>query len=224
MNAFKIVAVLFLAFHASAAFAAPSLSVTPGGLQDGNWVWTVEMEPDFALSPTGSPLAFELGFRLTGAELLSATITNPSQFDDANPGNVIFGWEALTVLGGSGNCGSGIPGSCPVGLQLNPAEDEIFAAYGSIDFATPGQRQFLKIVAQGPANGGETSSTIEWLGAYGGKGRIAQFTPTLPTISTNFDIYAGTTTQAVPEPASGLLIAIGTVAAMISARRRRLAS
>jgi hypothetical protein len=95
------------------------------------------------------------------------------------------------------------------------------SAYGSIDFSTPGPRQFLKIVAQGPANGGETLSPIEWLGAYGGKGRIAQFTPTLPTIATNFDIYAGTATQAVPEPVSGLLVVIGTMAAMMACARRR---
>jgi hypothetical protein len=201
--------------------AAPSLSVVPQGLQDGNWVWTVELEPDFILSPIGSPLAFELGFRATGAPLLSATITNPSQFNDSNPGNVIFGWEALTILGGSGNCGSGILGSCPVGFQVNTDEDEIFAAYGSIDFAAPGPRQFLQIVTQGPANGGAPFSTIEWLGAYGGKGRIAQLTPNGPFISTNFDIYAGSATQIVPEPTSGALVVLGAIAATMPLARKR---
>jgi hypothetical protein len=213
--------ILLLLVSASVSSAAPALSVVPEGILDDNWVWRIDLEPDFALSPGGSPLAFELGFRLTGAPLLSATIIEPSQFDNANPGNVIFGWEALTVLGGSGNCGSGIPGSCPVGLQVNTGVDEIFAAYGSIDFTTPGPRSFLKVVAQGPANGGAPISTIEWLGAYGGKGRIAQLTPNGPFISTNFDLYAGTATQAIPEPACGALITFGALTLnAISARRR----
>jgi hypothetical protein len=201
------------------------LSVIPEGLQGGNLVWRIALEPDFALSPGGSPLAFELGFRLTGAPLISATLLNPSEFPDANPGNVIFGWEALTVLGGSGECGSGTPGSCPVGLQDNLGTDEIFMAYGSVDFTTPGPRSFLEIVTQGPANGGAPVSTIEWLGAYGGKGRVAQLTPNGPFISTNFDIYAGTATQVVPEPACCALIAIGTFALTVraGAGRRRLA-
>jgi hypothetical protein len=213
--------ILMLLISASRAFAAPELSIVPEGIQDGNWVWRVDLEPDFALAPDGSPLAFELGFRLTGAPLLSATIINPSEFDSPNPGSVIFGWEELTVLGGTGECGSGTPGSCPVGLQVNTATDEIFAAYGSVDFPTPGPRQFLEIIAQGPANGGAPVSTIEWLGFYSGNGRIAQFTPNGPFISTNFDIYSGTATQVVPEPASAALMTLGAIAATMTAARRR---
>jgi hypothetical protein len=205
--------------------AAPALSIVPEGLQNGNWVWRVDLEPDFALAPDGSPLAFELGFRLTGAPLLSATIISPSEFDNPNPGSVIFGWEELTVLGGSGECNSGTPGSCPVGLQVNTAADEIFAAYGSVDFPTPGARHFLEIIAQGPANGGTPTSTIEWLGFYSGNGRIAQLTPNGPFISSNFDIYHGTSTQAVPEPAcSVLLMSLGAFVATMTAARRRCRS
>jgi hypothetical protein len=82
----------------------------------------------------------------------------------------------------------------------------------------------LEIVTQGPANGGAPVSTIEWLGAYGGKGRVAQLTPSGPFISANFDIYDGTATQAIPEPASSALIALGGVAATIIASRRRTRS
>jgi hypothetical protein len=83
-----------------------------------------------------------------------------------------------------------------------------------VDFTTPGPRSFLEIVTQGPANGGAPVSTIEWLGAYGGKGRVAQFTPNGPFLSTNFDIYAGTATQVVPEPACSALVAIGALTAI----------
>lgn len=198
------------------AFAAPALSIVPAGLQGGNWVWRVDMEPDFALAPDGSPLAFELGFRLTSAPLLSATIINPSEFDSPNPGYPIFGWE----VGSVGFC-NGIPNSCPVGLQINTTTDEIFAAYGTVDFPTPGARQFLEITTLGPANGGSPTTTIAWLGYYSGNGRIAQLTPNGPVISANFDIYHGTATQMVPEPVSSALFVLGAGAlAMTGARRR----
>ena len=46
-----------------------------------------------------------------------------------------------------------------------------------------------------PSSGGGNSSTIEWLGAYnGGKGVIAQITG---NTATNFEIFAGSATQAV---------------------------
>jgi hypothetical protein len=51
---------------------------------------------------------------------------------------------------------------------------------------------------------------IEWLGVYAmGQGRIAQLVS--PTRSENFDIFSGTATQAIAEPTSAALCALGIV-------------
>jgi len=211
MNCKKFVFAVAFLILATPVFAAPTLSVVPGGIQGGNWVWDVSVTPDLVLAQTSTPLAVELGFRLTTAPLLSATNINPSEFDTPNPGKVIFGWETLDPTANNN----------PVGLQVNTSTGEIFAAIGTIDFATPGSKPFLRIIAQGPGNGGPLSSSIQWLGAYAvGKGRIAQLISS--TSVANFDIFAGTSTQ-IPEPASSTMLAIGGIATMtgFAARRRR---
>jgi hypothetical protein len=195
----------------SPLFAAPILNVVPGGVQGGNFVWDVSVTPDFAIAPGGTPMAVELGFRLTGAPLISATNINPSEWDTPNPGKIIFGWETITPSANNN----------PVGLQSNPATSEIFVAYGSIDFATPGSKPFLKILARGPQNGGPSlSSTIQWLGVYAvGHGRISQLINGGPTAD-NFDIYAGTASQTIPEPVSATLLATGVVLLAVVRQRR----
>jgi hypothetical protein len=198
----------------SPALAVPGLSITPGPVESGNMVWEVGISPDLILAAGSTPLAVELGFRLTGAPLLSATNINPSEWDTPNPGLVIFGWEMQEDVD---------PGPAvnmkPVGLQVNTGTDEIFVAYGSTDFATPGNKPFLKIVTQGPANGGAPSSTIEWLGAYiFDNGRISQLVGGLT--SANFDIYSGRATQFIPEPSSAALAVFGGLAMLLRVRRR----
>ena len=154
----------------SPAFAQPQLTLVKGGIEAGNWVWQVDVTPDLLLAGGSTPMAVELGFRLTGAPLVSAANINPSQWNTPNPGLQIFGWETLTDI----DPGPGV-NNRPVGLQSNTATSEIFVAYGSTSFTTPGPKPFLKIVARGPGNGGPLSSTIEWLGVYAvGHGRIAQ--------------------------------------------------
>jgi hypothetical protein len=208
-------ATVLLFIPVSPAFAVPGLSVTPGGIESGNFVWEVGVSPDLILAAGSTPLAVELGFRLTGAPLLSATNINPAEWDSPNPGAVIFGWETLTDV----EPGPGV-NNRPVGLQVNTTTDEIFVAYGSTVFDTPGEKPFLKIVAQGPANGGSPSSTIEWLGAYiFDNGRIAQLVGGFT--AENFDIYSGTATQVIPEPASGVLLSIGVLVTMIAVSARR---
>src|SRR5688500_7715240 len=215
----RMVATAFLAFQiVSPAFAQPQLTLVKGGIEAGNWVWQVDITPDLALAGGGTPMAVGLGFRLTGAPLLSATHINPSEWDTPNPGMVIFGWETLTDV----DPGPGV-NNRPVGLQSNLATEEIFVAYGSGRFTTPGPKPFLKIVAQGPGNGGPLSSTIEWLGVYAvGKGRIAQL---VNGTGQNFDIFSGTSTQFIPEPTSAGLLCLGciTLGLKQSARRRRAA-
>jgi hypothetical protein len=184
-------------------------------MESGNFVWEVGVAPDLILAAGSTPLAVELGFRLTGAPLLSATNINPSEWDTPNPGVVIFGWETLTDV----DPGPGV-NNRPVGLQVNTATDEIFVAYGSTDFATPGNKPFLKIVTQGAANGGAPSSTIDWLGAYIlDNGRISQIVGGFT--AANFDIYSGTATQVIPEPTSLVLLAFGAMATVFTTARRR---
>jgi hypothetical protein len=211
----------------SPLYAQPTLSVSPGGLQSGNWVWDVDITPDLVLAGGDTPIALELGFRLTSASLVNVTNVNPSEFDYNNPGNVIFGWE--TRYAASNNHPEGIEINCTGCTITNPAtsgghaatvvpgtNNEIFAAMGSVDFTTPGVKHFLKIIALGPGNGGPSSSSIQWLGAYAvGKGRIAQLIGGFNAAS--FDLYSGSATQAIPEPASGGLLAM---AALVFGQRR----
>jgi hypothetical protein len=158
-------------------------------------------------------MAVELGFRLTGAPLVSATNINPAEWDTPNPGTLIFGWETLTDL----DPGPGV-NNRPVGLQSNTATSEIFVAYGSIDFTTPGAKPFLKILAQGPLSGHPTSN-IQWLGVYAvGQGRISQLINGGAS-GGNFDIYSGNASQTVPEPAAIASLVIGGMLLLISRRR-----
>ena len=204
----------FLGVLASRAVAVPGLTMVPLGLEGGNYAWRVDITPDLILAGGDASMAVELGFRLTGSPLLSVTNVNPSDWSPPNPGNVIFGWESLTDL----DPGPGM-NLKPVGLQFNLGTSEVFAAFGSDIFSTPGPRPFLKFLASGPGNGGSSTSTIQWLGAYNlGNGRIAQ---TVVNGAQNFDIYSGFLTQ-VPEPMSAALLAIGAVAATcFSGRRKR---
>jgi hypothetical protein len=211
MTCSNLASALLLCTCAPSLFAAPMLTVTPGAMQGNNFVWDVSVTPDLAITSTNeTPVAVELGFRLTGAPLLTATNINPAEFTIPNPGEVIFGWETLDPAANNR----------PVGLQTNTATDEIFVAYGSEEFTTPGAKPFLQIVAQGPANGGGSlSSSIEWLGVYAqGHGRIAQL---VNGQGENFDIFAGTATQAVPEPACAILLALTAVALGVHTARRK---
>jgi hypothetical protein len=235
MNA-KIVglATLLCAF-VSTTFSAPTLTVIPGGVQAGNWVWNVDITPDLSLVPdnSGTPVAVELGFRLSGGSLLSVINVNPSGFDTSNPGKTIFGWEITYPE--DNNRPEGIEANCIGCTVVNPVNpsghpmaivpgltNEMFVAMGSVNFTTTVPKPFLQIIATGPSTG-SPSSTLRWLGAYGtgnSNGRITQITGLSGAIytTTNFDIFSGSATQFVPEPASAVLIAIS---AMILPQRRR---
>jgi hypothetical protein len=212
MNPKKLLLTTLFCVVVSPSFAAPILSVMPGGVQSGNWVWDVSVTPDFVLAPSGTPLAVELGFRMISDPLISATNINPSEWDTPNPGKKIFGWEP-----------DFINSSTSSGLRVNTTTNEIFVAYGSINFTTPGAKPFLKIIAQGPGSGGPSTSTIQYLGAYpvaGTNGRIAQI---VGTTALNFDVYSGFASQTIPEPTSAALLAVGAAAAGFQlAGRRRL--
>jgi hypothetical protein len=208
---------ILLCLLVSPLFAQPELNVTSGGIQGGNFVWEIAVTPDLVLAGGSTPMALEMGFRLTGSPLANVTNINPTEWDTPNPGRPIFGWETLTELR---------PGAFyPEGLQSNTATSEVFVAYGSNVFTTPGPKPFLRIEALGPGYGGSTGSTIEWLGVYAmGHGSIAQLINR--TDSDSFDIFAGTATQVTPEPepTSVVLLAIASVAMALTAGSRSLRS
>jgi hypothetical protein len=211
MNTKAFVLAILMSVLVSTAFAAPTFTAVPGGVQGGNWVWNIDITPDLTLIPdnSGTPVAVEFGFRLTGGQLLSATIAEPVQFDTPNPGLVIFGWETLDP--NSNNH--------PVGLQVNTSTDEIFASYGSINFTSPGPKHFLQILTSGPPL--SLSSTIEWLGAYSGNGIITQVTGLTGTTYTTGDFFfSGTATQSIPEPTSIAVVGIGLAIVWCKSRRR----
>lgn len=224
MNAKLLAVTIALCLTATSSWAVPVLNVTPGGLQGGNWVWNVSVTPTAA----DSPLAVELGFRLSDSPLTNATNANPSEWDTNLPGNSIFGWE---VLYGVRPKPEGLEINCTSCTATNAAtfgghsttvvagtNNEIFAAFGSIDFPTAGDKPFLKIIALGPGNGGSNTSSIQWLGAYGGKGRIAEIAG---VTAVNYDIYAGVATQTVPEPACLAFFIAGAALALVEHRSRR---
>jgi hypothetical protein len=205
MRSTFILTALLLAAVATPATADPILSVIPQGLQGGNWVWEVDINPG-----SGGPQAIdeEIGFRLTGDPLVSVTNLSPALFDTNNPGNPIFGWETAY---GIPPFPEGIEAKCSACTVVNAAllgghastvvpgtTNEIFSAMGTAPIS--GTIPFLRIVALGPANGGPSTSSIQWLGAYNGNGRIAE-------AAGNFDHYAGTASQSVPEPSTLLLAA-----------------
>lgn len=173
---------------ATPAFAAPGLKITSGGLNaSGQWVWNVQV----ASSVASSPLAAELGFRVTGTGLTSAATVNPvTNFDTANPGSVIFGWEALTDV----DPAPATTNNKPVGLQTNIPTAEIFAALGSVDFAAIGDHDFIQIVGGKPTAVALTSS-VQALGKYGTgsvQGRIAEVSG---ASAINYAGFVGTATR-----------------------------
>jgi hypothetical protein len=236
MNAKTFGLATLLCAFVSTAYSDPTVTISPGGVQGGNWVWNVSITPDVSLVPdsSGTPVAVELGFRLTGDPLVNVSNINTAQFDTNNPGKVIFGWE--TLYSSSNNHPEGIEVKCASCTITNPTggghnativsgtTNEIFAAMGSVNFTTPGAKQFLKITALGPGSGGPLSSTIDWLGAYGAgnsQGLLNQVNGMVGnTYTTGNYFFSGTSTQSVPEPASAALIA--TIACgFLSLRSRR---
>jgi hypothetical protein len=178
--------------------AAPTLSLVKGGTASnghldlsGNWVWNVQIAPSDPIPGTSSPLAAEIGFReSSNRELLNATRLNQvGNFDTENPGTEIFGWECDVAA----DCPVATNGK-PSGLKTNVATDEVFSALGSVDFATTGPKDYIQIVAQGPTTA-SLSTTVQWLGAYGGNGRVAENNPAGPPPTINHDTYVGSATR-----------------------------
>ncbi len=176
---------------ASPVFAAPTISAAKGGTNannylnaNGDWVWNIQI----ASSVASTPLAAELGLTAGGSALKGASVLNgPTNFDTANPGKIIFGWEDLTAaannnpVGLQSNCAAGCTESTP-----GTSPNTVFAALGSVDFAAVGAHDFIQIITAGPKTGALTSS-LTVSGAYAGKGRIAELDGSGAAV--NYDTY-----------------------------------
>jgi hypothetical protein len=194
---------LLCALVAQVTHAAPILSVYPTGLNGGNRGWFVDIMPDPALfvnsGPMGVPpntlggsLAVEIGFSIDApVSLVTAMIDNIALWPAENFGESPFPFgeapaDGLTIQG-----------------------NQLFIAQGSEFLTATSSKHFLKITTAGSG-----PTTIHWLGAYGGNGRIAQG-------GLNFDLYKGSAT--VPEPATCALMAIALTAITAASRRSRSA-
>jgi len=165
-------------------------------------VWNVAVAPDLTASPTGTPLAIELGFRATGGNILSLSgaqnsapavpppaVPRVEHEDDPNgqPGNTIFGWEAVVDVGG-GNMQ-------PIGTQIGTGAnaDEAVAFIGTADFTTASRQDLITITTDlsvtslawgGRFNPGGTAAAV---GAFI-NGRIAHASG---ASTANFHSYVG---------------------------------
>jgi hypothetical protein len=188
---------------AQASQAAPTLSVYPIGISGGNRDWYVDIIPDPTLfvdsGPMGVPpntiggsLAVEIGFSIDApVSLVTAMIDNLALWPAENFGESPFPFgeapaDGLTIQG-----------------------NQLFIAQGSDFLTAASSPHFLKIKTAGTG-----PTTIQWLGAYNGKGRIAQ-------AGTDFDLYVGSAT--VPEPASCALMAFALTTIATAGRRRQIA-
>jgi hypothetical protein len=197
----NLASVALCALMASQALAVPSLQIAvPAGLAgldaNGNWIWQVSVTPDttfFVDNPpngVGGSVAVELGLTASGGgglvsgspSTVTANVHTATTGANANPGNVIFGWEALTDVGG-GNMK-------PVGLQDSVANDQVFAALGTIYFTNGGGKHILTVISDGPSTSNLTSSL-----ALHDSSIIAQNNPA--STDDTFDFAAGSASRTV---------------------------
>jgi hypothetical protein len=163
----------------------------------GNWEWKISIAPTSPVPTGATPLAAELGFDAEGANeqwLAAASLSsaNGDDFDDPNPGSVIFGWETLTDVDPDPT----VTNNKPVGVQISTANDQVFSALGSQIYTTTGDKDYIRIESLGPCvnvgasgcSGGDRLTTqIQMLGAYSGNGRIAELNGS--GVSVNYDTY-----------------------------------
>jgi hypothetical protein len=148
-------------------------------------------------------LAVELGFRATGGNIISISaagnvapeVARVEHEDDPNgqPGNTIFGWEALTNLGGTP------PNMQPVGTQVGTGAnaDEAVAFIGTADFTTNQRQDLLTIVTD------STVTSLAWGGRFNADGTAAavgafvngRIAHVQGASSANFHSYVGSLAQ-----------------------------
>ena len=126
---------------------------------NGDWVWEVTYNAD----ADGGAASIELGATFADSEVISGSVTTTGEgggdVETANPGNAIFGWEALN---GDGN---------PEGLQVDPAQGshgQAFYAHGTGIVAGSSSLLLGTFTTDGPNTtmGESLTSSISIVGAY----------------------------------------------------------
>jgi hypothetical protein len=175
---------------AAPAFAQPSLSINlvnnmgaPTLDANGNWQWQLVADPDdtfYALPGNlGNSVAIEGGLTLAGSNYVSSTLG--ANFDQANPGQPIFGTETISADIG-----------LPEGLQA--IDNNIFFAYGSNLLPSDAPVTALTVIANGPATDamfGTTTTTLSLLGVLGtgAQASISQTTAAGPPATSTSAFY-----------------------------------
>jgi hypothetical protein len=193
-----------------------SLLITPVPTGDGNVQWTI------AFTNVSGPLAGHLSIRIDGpsAPNIVSLIPGPAfqhGFIADVPGDKTSSWQTPTNLGGSGDCNSGSPGNCPVGVQYDNSAHEAYAALGSEGPLTS-TLTFATLVTAG-----QSPTTIRVLGStplntspskYGYKGSAGS--------SSDYGFGSDVVATFVPEPSSILLVLLTmTMGHVVTGRRGR---
>jgi hypothetical protein len=166
----RLASCVFVLTFAVQVAADPMLVVSDLGLNgSSNREWLVEIAPDPNLfGANGGSVALELGFEVSGSDLVGA-VANSLLFPFDNPGNNPF------------------TGGVTLGLQVDTVADTVFAAIGSNLFSTGDEVVALVIETMGSA-----ATTVSWGGHTLLPGTAFEFTGSrIAQDGVNFDGYQG---------------------------------
>ena len=145
-------------FIGSVAVAQPAFTISDGGTNGSNRLFVVKAAPASA----GNSLAMEVGFSVSGANIVSAVQTSDWEDDGVAP------------VGNPGN--NPFTGGVTNGIVIESNNTDVFAALGS--GSLQGDEDTLTIEVDGGI------AVVAVSGAYGGNGRIAEG-------GVNHDTYSG---------------------------------
>lgn len=195
MNCKRLATACLLCVLATPVLADPTLT-----MMGGRRIWNIAVAPDLVISPGGTPLALELGFRAVGGDILgvSAAQNMPpiaTRVEHLNPGEVIFGWETLTDLG-DGNMK-------PVGTQVGTGANANLAVahLGTGNLTTSNRYDLLTIRTA------VSVTALEWGGRYNADGSLAEVGAFVNgriaqgegATAVNFNTFAGSLASDAPD-------------------------
>ena len=171
----SIVSAGLLCIVASPSLAATASATLLGLDVNGNWVWSVSVDPDentFINHPTlgnGGSIAIEFAATATTRGVVSAA-ANTTNFPAANPGAAPAGWGS-DIDGGGTNPDEGV--------AYSTSTDRVVAYLGSAFFSTangfanPGDpKEAFRIHTERPIVGNE-ATTLVFTGAWNANGELS---------------------------------------------------